>query len=162
MAAFSEGPNRGSEFVIRLPLLSGAETQEPQRALDQANDGAVRVLVVDDNADAAQMLATLLEAHGHVVSVEYDGTGGLARALRERPEVMLLDIGLPDMDGHELARRLRSSPDTANAMLIALTGYGQSEDRERARQAGFDRHLVKPADLSELLRILAEVRGHAN
>ncbi|MGX9220400.1 ATP-binding protein [Massilia varians] len=162
VAAFSEGPNKGSEFVIRLPLLSGAEAQEPQQALDQANDGAVRVLVVDDNADAAQMLATLLEAHGHVVSVEYDGTGGLARALRERPEVMLLDIGLPDMDGHELARRLRSSPDTANAMLIALTGYGQSEDRERARQAGFDRHLVKPADLSELLRILAEVRGHAN
>ncbi len=162
VAAFSEGPNKGSEFVIRLPLLSGAEAQEPQQALDQANDGAVRVLVVDDNADAAQMLATLLEAHGHVVSVEYDGTGGLARALRERPEVMLLDIGLPDMDGHELARRLRSSPDTANAMLIALTGYGQSEDRERARQAGFDRHLVKPADLLELLRILAEVRGHAN
>ena len=158
VAAFSEGPNKGSEFVIRLPLLSGAEAQEPQQSLDQANDGAVRVLVVDDNADAAQMLATLLEAHGHVVSVEYDGTGGLARALRERPEVMLLDIGLPDMDGHELARRLRSSPDTANAMLIALTGYGQSEDRERARQAGFDRHLVKPADLSELLRILAELR----
>ncbi|KFC68501.1 ATP-binding protein [Massilia sp. LC238] len=158
VAAFSEGPNKGSEFVIRLPLLSGAEAQEPQQPLDQANEGAVRVLVVDDNADAAQMLATLLEAHGHVVSVEYDGTGGLARALRERPEVMLLDIGLPDMDGHELARRLRASPDTANAMLIALTGYGQSEDRERARQAGFDRHLVKPADLSELLRILAELR----
>ncbi|WP_409266333.1 ATP-binding protein [Massilia sp. BHUDP2] len=158
VAAFSEGPNKGSEFVIRLPLLSGAEAQEPQQALDQANEGAVRVLVVDDNADAAQMLATLLEAHGHVVSVEYDGTGGLARALRERPEVMLLDIGLPDMDGHELARRLRASPDTANAMLIALTGYGQSEDRERARQAGFDRHLVKPADLSELLRILADLR----
>ncbi len=158
VAAFSQGPNRGSEFVIRLPLLSGAEAQEPQQPLDQANEGAVRVLVVDDNADAAQMLATLLEAHGHVVSVEYDGTGGLARALRERPEVMLLDIGLPDMDGHELARRLRASPDTANAMLIALTGYGQSEDRERARQAGFDRHLVKPADLSELLRILAELR----
>ncbi|MDK6079600.1 ATP-binding protein [Massilia varians] len=159
VAAFSDGPNKGSEFVIRLPLLSGAEAQEPQQPPDQANEGAVRVLVVDDNADAAQMLATLLEAHGHVVGVEYDGTGGLARALRERPEVMLLDIGLPDMDGHELARRLRSSPDTANAMLIALTGYGQSEDRERARQAGFDRHLVKPADLSELLRILAEVRG---
>jgi CheY-like chemotaxis protein len=148
--------------VIRLPLLSGAEAQEAQQPPDQANEGAVRVLVVDDNADAAQMLATLLEAHGHVVGVEYDGTGGLARALRERPEVMLLDIGLPDMDGHELARRLRSSPDTANAMLIALTGYGQSEDRERARQAGFDRHLVKPADLSELLRILAEVRGHVH
>ena len=159
VAAFSQGPNKGSEFVIRLPLLSSSEAQETRQPPDQANEGAVRVLVVDDNADAAQMLATLLEAHGHLVSVEYDGTSGLARALRERPEVMLLDIGLPDMDGHELARRLRSSPETANAMLIALTGYGQSEDRERARQAGFDRHLVKPADLSELLRILAEVRG---
>ena len=158
VAAHSEGPNTGSEFVIRLPLLPGSEEHEAQPPREQAMDGAVRVLVVDDNADAAQMLATLLEAHGHLVSVEYDGTGGLARALRERPEVMLLDIGLPDMDGHELARRLRASPDTANAMLVALTGYGQSEDRERARQAGFDRHLVKPADLSELLGILAEVR----
>ena len=161
VAAFSEGPNRGSEFVIRLPLLSDAAAQESEQPHRQAGEGAVRVLVVDDNADAAQMLAALLEAHGHLVSVEYDGTGGLARALRERPQVMLLDIGLPDMDGHELARRLRASPDTANAMLIALTGYGQSEDRERARQAGFDRHLVKPADLSALLRILDEVRGLA-
>ena len=162
VAAYSEGPNKGSEFVIRLPLLADAEAPEAPSPHDHALDAAVRVLVVDDNADAAQMLATLLEAHGHLVSVEYDGTSGLARALRERPEVMLLDIGLPDMDGHELARRLRASPDTANAMLIALTGYGQSEDRERARQAGFDRHLVKPADLSELLRILAEVRGHVD
>ncbi|QOY93291.1 PAS domain-containing protein [Massilia sp. UMI-21] len=162
VAAFSEGANRGSEFVIRLPLLqcSPAAGTPPHEA--RAADGPVRVLLVDDNADAAQMLATLLEAHGHAVSVEYDGTGGLARALRERPEVMLLDIGLPDMDGHELARRLRASPDTANALLIALTGYGQSEDRERARQAGFDHHLVKPADLSELLRILASVRAVAD
>ncbi|RZJ85280.1 MAG: response regulator [Massilia sp.] len=156
--AYSEGPNQGSEFVVRLPLLRAAPGLQESEQEAQAHDGPVRVLVVDDNADAAQMLATLLEAHGHVVSVEYDGTGGLARALRERPEVMLLDIGLPDMDGHELARRLRASSDTADAVLIALTGYGQSEDRERTRQAGFDRHLVKPADLSELLRILAEVR----
>ncbi len=157
VAAHSAGPNQGSEFVVRLPLLEAAqpEAQQPQ---ERADDGALRVLVVDDNADAAQMLATLLEAHGHAVSVEYDGTSGLARALRERPEVMLLDIGLPDMDGHELARRLRASADTAGALLIALTGYGQSEDRERTRAAGFDRHLVKPADLSELLRILAAVR----
>jgi len=159
VAAYSEGPNKGSEFLIRLPLLQCAPGEQEAAHEERPHDGPVRVLVVDDNADAAQMLATLLEAHGHSVSVEYDGTSGLARALRERPEVMLLDIGLPDMDGHELARRLRASPDTANATLIALTGYGQSEDRERARQAGFDRHLVKPADLSELLRILAEVRS---
>ena len=162
VAAYSEGPNRGSEFAIRLPLLLDAQAQEARQAPGHAMDAAVRVLVVDDNADAAQMLATLLEAHGHAVSVEYDGTGGLARALRERPEVMLLDIGLPDMDGHELARRLRAAPGTADAMLIALTGYGQGEDRERARQAGFDRHMVKPADLPELLGILAEVRGRAD
>jgi len=162
VAAHSEGLNKGSEFVIRLPLLQDSQDQGEERQAAQAEGGPVQVLVVDDNADAAQMLATLLQAHGHAVSVEYDGTGGLARALRERPEVMLLDIGLPDMDGHELARRLRASPDTANALLIALTGYGQSEDRERARQAGFDRHLVKPADLSELLRILAEVRHPAD
>jgi signal transduction histidine kinase/ActR/RegA family two-component response regulator len=162
VAAFSEGPNQGSEFVIRLPLLDQAPTPGPAQDAADPKAGPVRVLVVDDNADAAQMLATLLEAHGHAVSVEFDGTSGLARALRERPEVMLLDIGLPDMDGHELARRLRASPDTANACLIALTGYGQSEDRERAHQAGFDRHLVKPADLSELLRILGEVRGHVD
>ncbi|MEX5747216.1 ATP-binding protein [Massilia sp. X63] len=159
VAAFSEGANQGSEFTIRLPLLQPAPAQASPPAQAQAQEGPVRVLVVDDNADAAQMLATLLEAHGHVVSVEFDGTSGLARALRERPEVMLLDIGLPDMDGHELARRLRASSETRGALLIALTGYGQSEDRERASAAGFDRHLVKPADLSELLRILAEVRG---
>jgi signal transduction histidine kinase/CheY-like chemotaxis protein len=161
VAAFSEGPNKGSEFAIRLPVLHTASVRETQQRHEEPATGPVRVLVVDDNADAAQMLATLLEAHGHAVSVEYDGTGGLARALRERPEVMLLDIGLPDMDGHELARRLRASPDTAGAILVALTGYGQSEDRERARAAGFDRHLVKPADLPELLRILAEVRDPA-
>ena len=160
VSADSEGLGRGSEFVVRLPLLQAAcaaeaPMEEPAAA---AATGAARVLVVDDNADAAQMLATLLEAHGHAVSVAYDGSSGLACAQRERPDVMLLDIGLPDMDGHELARRLRASSDTAGATLIALTGYGQSEDRERAREAGFDRHLVKPADLSELLRILAEVR----
>ena len=166
VSAHSEGLGQGSEFTIRLPLLptlqvlpDAATPPQPHReAPAAAATGPLRVLVVDDNADAAQMLATLLEAHGHIVSVEYEGTGGFARALRERPEVMLLDIGLPDMDGHELARHLRASSDTAGAFLIALTGYGRSEDRERAREAGFDRHLVKPADLSELLRMLAEVR----
>jgi signal transduction histidine kinase/CheY-like chemotaxis protein len=161
VAALSEGLNRGSEFLIRLPVLQQAPPQVAEQEGADPATGPVRVLVVDDNADAAQMLATLLEAHGHAVSVEYDGTGGYARALRERPEVMLLDIGLPDLDGHELARRLRATPETAGAILVALTGYGQSDDRERAREAGFDRHLVKPADLAELLRILAQVRDPA-
>jgi signal transduction histidine kinase/CheY-like chemotaxis protein len=158
VAAASPGLNKGSEFSIRLPVLQQMPAPEVQDRDAHPATGPVRVLVVDDNADAAQMLATLLEAHGHEVSVEYDGTTGYARALRERPEVMLLDIGLPDIDGHELARRLRASRETAGATLVALTGYGQSDDRERAREAGFDRHLVKPADLSELLRILTQVR----
>ena len=161
VAAASSGLNRGSEFLIRLPVLQQAPLPAEEQEGARPATGPVRVLVVDDNTDAAQMLATLLEAHGHAVSVEYDGTGGYARALRERPEVMLLDIGLPDLDGHELARRLRTTPETAGATLVALTGYGQSDDRDRAREAGFDRHLVKPADLSELLRILAEVRDPA-
>jgi len=160
VAAASEGLNQGSEFSIRLPLLQDAPAQVEEQEVHPGG-GPVRVLVVDDNADAAQMLATLLEAHGHAVSVEYDGTTGYARALRERPEVMLLDIGLPDIDGHELARRLRAAPETMNAVLVALTGYGQSDDRDRARAAGFNRHLVKPADLSELLRILTQVRDPA-
>ncbi len=161
VAATSPGLNQGSEFSIRLPVLQDAPAPAAEQDGAHPATGPVRVLVVDDNADAAQMLATLLEAHGHAVSVEYDGTAGYARALRERPEVMLLDIGLPDLDGHELARRLRATPETANAVLVALTGYGQSDDRDRAREAGFDRHLVKPADLSELLRILAQVRDPA-
>lgn len=161
VAASSPGLNKGSEFSVRLPVLQDDPAPELAEGNSDPATGPVRVLVVDDNADAAQMLATLLEAHGHEVSVEYDGTTGYARALRERPEVMLLDIGLPDIDGHELARRLRAARETADATLVALTGYGQSDDRDRAYEAGFDRHLVKPADLSELLRILAQVRDPA-
>ena len=119
----------------------------------------LRVMVVDDNVDAAEMLATLLEMNGHHVSVEYDGKCALARAAREHPQVILLDIGLPDIDGHELARQLRATPGTADTVLIALTGYGQPEDQRRAQEAGFDYHMVKPADLARLLELLAEVKA---
>jgi CheY-like chemotaxis protein len=117
------------------------------------------VLVVDDNADAAQMLAALLEVQGHAVSVEYDARGALARARSEHPDVLLLDIGLPDMDGYELARRLRAQPENADATLVALTGYGQSQDRAEARQAGFDHYLVKPADLNEVNEVLSRAEA---
>jgi CheY-like chemotaxis protein len=113
-------------------------------------------MVVDDNVDAAQMLAALLEVQGHAVCVEYDGKGALAHARRECPDVLLLDIGLPDMDGYELARRLRSQPESAGATLVALTGYGQSQDRKEAEQAGFDHYLVKPADMDQVNAVLAE------
>jgi signal transduction histidine kinase/ActR/RegA family two-component response regulator len=156
--AASDGLAQGSEFCICLPRLAGHD-----RTLDDGASsagvqapGALRVMVVDDNVDAAQMLAALLEVQGHAVCIEYDGKGALAHARRECPDVLLLDIGLPDMDGYELARRLRSQPESAGATLVALTGYGQSQDRKEAEQAGFDHYLVKPADLDQVNAVLAE------
>ncbi|OON62026.1 hypothetical protein B0920_00565 [Massilia sp. KIM] len=158
--AHSEGPGKGSEFVIRLPLLAQPQPAAPAAEAAAPSEGAgVRVLLVDDNADAAQMLATLLELSGHRVSVEYDGQGALARAAAERPDVTLLDIGLPDIDGHELARRMKAMPEAAKTVLVALTGYGQPDDLRRAQDAGFDHHMVKPADLSRLLALLEEVKA---
>ena len=105
------------------------------------------------------MLATLLEMNGYQVTLAFSGEDGLANAVRVRPDAALLDIGLPDIDGHELARRLRSMPETSGMVLIALTGYGQVEDQQRAHKAGFDHHMVKPADLGKLLELLATVSG---
>ena len=162
--ARSDGLGQGSEFSICLPGVSQPPAAAPDPAAEAPaqtvpDNGSLRVLVVDDNADAAQMLAALLEVQGHAVSVEYDGRGALARARSEHPDVLLLDIGLPDMDGYELARRLRAQPENAGATLVALTGYGQSQDRQEARQAGFDHYLVKPADLNEVNDVLAQAEA---
>jgi PAS domain S-box-containing protein len=156
--ASSDGLGQGSEFCISLPRLTApADAQDDAAPGDNAQaPGALRVMVVDDNVDAAQMLAALLEVQGHAVCIEYDAKGALERARRERLEVLLLDIGLPDMDGYELARRLRSQPESAGATLVALTGYGQSQDRKEAEQAGFDHYLVKPADMEQVNEVLAE------
>jgi CheY-like chemotaxis protein len=113
---------------------------------------------VDDNPDAAMMLSMLLEASGYEVSSENGSHAGFSRALSERPDVCLLDIGLPEMDGYELARRIRSAPELAHATLIAITGYGQPEDKQKAFAAGFDHHLVKPVNTAELTALL---RAHA-
>ena len=156
--ALSDGLGEGSEFVVYLPLLAPVASVPAEAPAAPATDASgLRVLVVDDNVDAAEMLATLLEMNGYAVSVEFDGASALATALRERPAVALLDIGLPDMDGMELARRLRAQPQTADAVLVALTGYGQAEDQEQARQAGFNHHMVKPADIDRLLTLLASI-----
>ena len=156
--ALSDGLGEGSEFVVYLPLLEPVvEVPAPAPAASVTDASGLRVLVVDDNVDAAEMLATLLEMNGYEVRVEFDGASALATALREPPTVALLDIGLPDMDGHELARRLRAQPATAGAVLVALTGYGQAEDQQRAHDAGFDHHMVKPADLDRLLTLLASI-----
>ena len=162
--ARSDGLGQGSEFSICLPGVGQLPAAAPDPAAETPahtvpDNGSLRVLVVDDNADAAQMLAALLEVQGHAVSVEYDGRGALARARSEHPDVLLLDIGLPDMDGYELARRLRAQPENAGATLVALTGYGQSQDRQEARQAGFDHYLVKPADLNEVNDVLAQAEA---
>ncbi|OYU72270.1 MAG: hypothetical protein CFE45_40595 [Burkholderiales bacterium PBB5] len=123
-----------------------ASGQPPQRPL--------RVLVVDDNADAGEMLAMFLEASGHQVVVEQGAQRALERARAEPPDVCVLDIGLPEMDGNELARRLRAQPETAGLRLIAVTGYGQEHDRRAALQSGFDHHLVKPVDPEKLLALV--------
>jgi two-component system CheB/CheR fusion protein len=147
----------GSEFVVRLPVAKEVEAPVVPPA---ANAGApatraLRVLVVDDNADAALMLAMLLEAQGHEVQSAQDGPRALAAALAFHPRVVLLDIGLPGMDGYEVAKKMRLDPACAGMVLVALTGYGQASDRERSRSAGFDHHLVKPADFAKLKEILA-------
>jgi signal transduction histidine kinase/CheY-like chemotaxis protein len=154
----SAGVGKGSRFVACLPRLA---QQQATCAHDQAADtdaaampGSLRILVVDDNEDAADTLAMLLEASGHEVLVEHSPHRALARAADAAPQVCLLDIGLPDMDGAELARRLRAQPETAGALLVAVTGYGQESDRARTREAGFDHHLVKPIDLAKLHALL--------
>ena len=160
IAVHSEGSGRGSDFTLRLPLPSQQETRRPgaDKAPQIAAPAAVsRLMVVDDNVDAANTLAMLLELQGYTVSVEYHAEGALKRAALEAPPVCLLDIGLPDMDGYELARRLRAQPATSDAILIALTGYGQAQDRERSAMAGFDHHLVKPVEIDRLSALLAEL-----
>jgi signal transduction histidine kinase/ActR/RegA family two-component response regulator len=154
--AYSEGADRGSTFSVELPRIEAPE-QPPKVASrgDPCAGGPRRVLVVDDNVDAAQTLASLLEIDGHEVHVTYDASSALRIASRLAPDVFVLDIGLPDLDGNELARRLRASPAGRRAMLIALTGYGQPADREASREAGFDHHLVKPVDPARLAAILS-------
>ena len=150
--AASAGPGRGSTFTVRLPVLAA-----PAGADDDARPAVAgpprRVLVIEDNDDAREMLRNLLRLFGHEVHEACDGAMGLEEARRLRPDAALIDIGLPGMDGYEVARRIRA--DLPGARLVALTGYGQPEDRERALAAGFDVHLVKPVDPDQLQRLLA-------
>ena len=158
--AFSEGPGGGSQLVVRLPL---APLTEPRAASPapspRAGAGApLRVLVVDDNVDAAKSLGKLLGLRGHEVSLAHDGPSALAAAAAAPPDLVLLDIGLPGMDGYAVAARLRAAGH-AGAALVAVTGYGREDDLQRSRDAGFDHHLVKPIDFGQLQRIILEVHG---
>jgi len=159
VSARSEGPDRGSEFTVRLPLQARAPAPDPTPPSAPAAPIAPRrILVVDDQPDAAAMLARLLRRRGHEVHVAADGPAAIEIAIAFRPESILLDIGLPGMDGYEIARHLRARPETAACRLIALTGYGQDEDLRLARKAGFDHHLVKPTDLEAIEALLAGER----
>jgi len=157
VSAFSRGPGQGSEFRVTLPCLH--EVPAPRAPAAEVGSAAAasagRVLVVDDNLDAAQAIAHFLRFAGHEVITAENGAEALARAASFAPQVVLLDIGLPGMDGYEVARRLRELHPTRDALLVALTGYGQADDRRRVDAAGFDEHCVKPADLERLQQRIA-------
>jgi signal transduction histidine kinase len=167
VAARSEGLGKGSEFLIRLPLFIREQVESGQplqqlSALEQSMTNAEgptrtqrRILVADDNNDALESLATLLQLSGHEVYTAANGAIALESAEQHRPEVALLDIGMPKLDGYEVARRIRAQPWGQRITLVALTGWGQDSDRRRSQEAGFDSHLVKPLDLDKLTELLA-------
>jgi len=179
VSAASDGPGKGAEFVIRLPVLNEDADADagPERAqagagapagtdvtsvvapLVAANAGRIarRILIADDNNDALESLATLLQLNGHEVYTATNGGTALQCAERQRPEVALLDIGMPILDGYEVAKRIREQPWGQRITLVALTGWGQDSDRRRSREAGFDSHLVKPLDLETLTDLLARL-----
>ncbi len=160
--AHSAGLGRGSEFVIRLPLMPQEERQRVEDDNGEAphqpaRSSGHRLLVVDDNRDAADSLALLLRLQGHEVRVAHDGPAALQIAAAYRPDLVFLDIGMPGMDGYEVARRLRQTPGLENVVLSALTGWGQQEDRRRTAEVGFDHHLVKPPEPKALERLLSDL-----
>lgn len=159
--ARSKGPDKGSEFVVRLPLL----IQPPHRPLPRSDGPRAkalsdcRILVVDDNKDSADSLRMLLRLKGNEIRTAHDGLEAVEVAERFHPELVLLDIGLPKLNGYEVARHIRQQPWGRNVILAALTGWGQDEDRRRSQEAGFNFHIVKPVDLAALERLLAGLQA---
>ena len=157
VAGRSEGAGRGSEFIVRLPVLPQAlhgPEKAPQGLEPPASSPSRRVLVVDDTISAAESMAELLQLNGHDVRVAYNGPKALETAAGFQPEVVLLDIGMPGMNGYQVAQQLRQLPGLEHTLLVALTGYGQEEDHRRSREAGFQHHLVKPARLSAVEELM--------
>jgi two-component system CheB/CheR fusion protein len=155
VSAESRGFNQGSEFVVRLPVLA-EERREPETRAVATARRRLRVLVVDDQPDMADCMAVLVQMLGHDARAAYDGRTGLSTALQDHPDLILVDIGMAGMTGYEFARLVRRDPALASTRLVAVTGYGRPEDRERAREAGFDRHVTKPVAESMLQSVLAE------
>ncbi len=153
----SEGKGRGSEFVVRMPASSGPPEAAQAPTPSESVPGPLRILVVDDNVDTASSLAILLQLHGHMVQTAHDGASALEASRSQSFDVILLDIGLPEIDGHEVARRIRKRPGNDRPFLVGISGYGFDADHRRARDAGFDLYLVKPVDPQQLERQLVEL-----
>ena len=151
--ADSKGPNRGSTFTLRLPRIEHPVAAAPA-APERAEHGKPRVLLIEDNDDGREMMTMMLGGYGYDVAAAADGLLGLEAAVSYQPDLALVDIGLPGIDGYEVARRLRADPATRDIKLIALTGYGLAEDLRRVMEAGFDRHLVKPVDIDQLMEVI--------
>ena len=157
--AHSAGSGTGTEVVVRLPLAAPPEAiAETPRATPTAR----RVLVIDDNSDAAESLRDLLALEGHEVETALDGAQGIAKAREYAPDVVLCDIGLPGIDGYEVAKALRAAPAPRRAFLIALTGYARPEDQARAMDAGFDAHLAKPSTIEQIQEVIARAHGRGS
>jgi CheY-like chemotaxis protein len=164
VSARSGGIGQGSEFTVRLPLSTvvaekGSPSIAPQDT--KSANSTRRILIVDDNQDSAESMALLLKFDGHQVEMAHDGLTALRVAESFQPEIILLDIGLPGMNGYDVARQIRTQPETSRAQLIALTGYGQEEDRQRSKEAGFDYHLVKPVEPRVLQHLLNSIPAAA-
>ncbi|WP_313032521.1 ATP-binding response regulator [Massilia alkalitolerans] len=161
-SAHSDGSGSGSTFMIRLPRTEPVLPSVSPQQSSGDNSGKPAVLLIEDNEDGREMMATMLAAHGFPVDTAADGLQGVAAALAGRPAAALVDIGLPGIDGYEVARRLRGDPATSHIRLIALTGYGLAEDKRRVMEAGFDQHLVKPVGMDQLLEALAPATAQAD
>ena len=158
--ARSAGEGQGSEFIVRLPILSKpAVSSQPENAVEKSPER--RILIVDDNRDSADSLAMLLEITGNKTYMAHDGAEALEAVEKYRPEVVLLDIGLPTLDGHEVCRRVRQQPWGKDIIVIALTGWGQEDDRRKSEEAGFNGHLVKPVDYDKLLELLSSLTARS-
>ena len=161
--AHSAGPGRGSEFVIKLPVLAPQAPHAPAAAVRDAGEdgGKMRVLVVDDNCDAADSLSALLEFDGFDAAAVYDGRSALAMVQAAPPDMIIMDLGMPGMDGYETARAIRNQPGAERILMLALTGWGQNDARQRTEEAGFDHHLVKPVELDQIVRLAGAHRPRA-
>jgi CheY-like chemotaxis protein len=159
--ARSDGPDKGAEFIVRLPIEDDGANTPPYGGAPSTDPVGHRILVIEDNVDSAESLKMLLKLDGHEVALAHSGQDGLAGARAFDPELVLCDIGLPGMDGYEVARAIRSDPDLAPAALVALSGYARPEDIQQATEAGFDHHVAKPPSIELIKQILAELKRDA-